>query len=164
MQSGVWKALLDRIPPEQHNNLVAMTACGIEINVQDVLRLEDEYLVVRGRIAGSNDAGRIFFLPFDRLDHMGFWKPLSEAQIQTLFGVTPSASPPPAEDAAPAAEPIAPAPEPVAAPAPAPPLPPEPAPAPAPAGLLSRLPSKSKVIERLRLRAAGRDARAPQKE
>jgi hypothetical protein len=144
MQTEVWKALLRRVPPEQNDNLMLMTAQGTEVNVQVVLQLGDDFLVVRGRIAGSNDGGRVFFLPYEHLDHVGFQKPVNDAVLQTAFDITP----PPAVET-PAASPT-PEPEPAA---PAPPEAAEPV-------LLARA-SRSKIIQKLRQRALARDAGTP---
>jgi hypothetical protein len=140
MQSEVWKALLRRVPPEQGDNLMLMTAQGTEINVQVVLQLDEDFVVVRGRIAGSNDGGRVFFLPYEHLDHIGFQRPVSDALLQAAFGITP----PPAVETPNAAptpeqEPAAPAPE-VAEPV-----------------RRAQAQSRSKIIQRLRQRALARD-------
>jgi hypothetical protein len=154
MQADLWKVLLRRIPPEHVDNLVLMTAQGTEINVQALLCMEGDWMVLRGRIAGSNDGGRTFILPYEHLDHAGFQRPLSEAQLQAIFDVTPAAAvklPGPAETTvADAPPPAAPAPDSPASPAPR---------------LLARVPSRSKMIERLRMRAEARDgANSPPKE
>src|SRR4051812_20005066 len=96
MQADVWKALLRRIPAEQMDNLMLMTAQGTEINVQALLRMEEEFMVLRGRLAGSNDGGRTFLLPYEHLDHVGFQRPLSDAQVQALINGTPAVAPTPA--------------------------------------------------------------------
>ena len=159
MQAEVWKAILLRLPPEQIDNLMLMTAQGTEINAQTVLRMEEEYLVLRGRLAGSNDGDRVFIVPYEHLDHIGFQRPLTATQLQALFGEAPDAPPkpslPPEESAA------TPAAEPAAAEAPAPPAP---AALPAP-GPMTRLPSRSKIIARLRMRteAAREGGEAPPK-
>lgn len=171
MQAYSWKALLRGIPEEHVDNLMLMTVQGTEINVQQILRMDEDVVILRGRIAGSNDAGRIFILPYAHFAHSGFQRPLTDAQLQAIFGIS-SAAPP-------AREPEAPAVEPAAGPA-SPPTAPAPEPAAVPivaaptlaaqlspnaAGLLARLPSKSKIIQRLRLRAGARDgANSPPKE
>ncbi len=158
MQADLWKALLRRIPPEQLDNLMVMTAQGTEVNVQALLLMEEDYMVLRGRIAGSNDGGRIFVLPYEHLDYVGFQKPLGDAELQAVFGLAP----------APAA-PIPGPPEPAAESAPPPPAEPQPAaaakpPAPTPAqgtarpGLLGRVPTRNEIIERLRQRTEARAA------
>lgn len=158
MQADLWKAILRRIPGEHTDNLMMMTAQGTEINVQALLRMEEDFMVLRGRLAGSTDAGRIFILPYEHLDHMGFQKPLSDVQLQAVFDGAPAAAP-----AAPPADPPAPPPEPVV------PAPASGSTAPtqgtANPGLLATLPSKSKIIQRLRLRTETRDgANSPPKE
>ncbi len=157
MQADVWKALLLRIPAEQMDNLMLMTAQGTEINVQALLRMEEEWMVLRGRLAGSNEGGRTFVLPYEHLDHVGFQRPLSDAQVQALFGAAPAAVPAPPPPAAPADATVA---------APPPPPAPEPAaPASATPGLLASVPSRGEMIQRLRLRAEARDAaNSPPKE
>ena len=89
MESGEWKALLTLIPEEHQNHLVVMTTAGTEINIQTVLRLEEKYLVLRGRLAGTTDMGRIFFLPLDRLDYLAFQRALTEEEILAILGGQP---------------------------------------------------------------------------
>jgi hypothetical protein len=86
MQSASWIALLQRIPPTQHETLMLATLVGTEIAIQNILRLEAEYVVIRGRLAGSTDTGRVFFIPYDQLNYVGFQKGVTEAQICELYG------------------------------------------------------------------------------
>jgi hypothetical protein len=153
MQPADWKALLRRIPTEHHENLMVMTKAGSEFNLQNVVRVEEGFMLVRGRIAGSNDAGRIFLLSFAQIDHMGFQRPVGDDILNAIFAPAeiPAALPSP-ELPAPADELPPPA---VAETTPAPPAPP---PSTFPReGLRKTLPSKSQIIERLRVRTAARD-------
>ncbi len=144
MQAAVWKSFLARVPPEYRGSLMAMTAAGMEINIQAILREEEDFLVVRGRLAGTTDTIRVLFLPFEGLDHMGFYKEMSPAQVTAILDGKPVVAPPPEGAAAPAPEPIA-----------AVTLVPEPPPPEVPNSRPRvRLPSKSEIIERLRLRGA----------
>jgi hypothetical protein len=159
MQNASWAALLQRIPPEQQYNLMLVTNNGIEISIQCIIRAEEDYLVLRGRMAGS-DLGRTLFMPYDRMTYIGFQKAIKEIEVRAMFGESPN-------DAAPAAElqpgEPAPAPEATAVPAPAENvLQPSPAAqptAPAPAAGARRssaripLPSKNAMLERLRARS-----------
>ena len=52
MQSHVWTTLLRQIPAEKHDCLMIMTTSRVEINLQAVLRLDADYLAIRGRLAG----------------------------------------------------------------------------------------------------------------
>jgi hypothetical protein len=104
MQPATWQALFRRIPREQHNNLMLTTTVGIELAVQSIVRLEDEYMVVRGRLSGSTDAGRTFFIPYAQINFLGFHKAITEATIFSYYGETPPAVAAAARTADPTAE------------------------------------------------------------
>jgi hypothetical protein len=130
------------IPPAQQDSLVLMTAAGIEIALQTVVRLEESYLVVRGRMAGTTDTGRLFFVPYDQITYVGVQKVLAEAEIQALLG-EPGPPTVTAQTAAAEQKP----PEPAAESAPA-------APAdPSRPGSRPGAPSKEQLLERLRARS-----------
>ncbi len=163
MKSSSWIDLLQRIPPEQHDNLMLVTCNGIEIAIQSIVRTDEDYMVLRGRMAGT-DHGRVLFMPFNQITYIGFQRVVKEAFVRKLFG-----EPEPEPAAAPAvvaeepkpeekAEP-APAPEPAPkAEADAPPPPAEPA-EPAKVPTLSKsggrivLPAKSALLERMKARS-----------
>jgi hypothetical protein len=89
MQSSAWVELLRQVPEKLHQNLLVMTAVGNEIAVQDIVRLEPEYVVIRGRLAGTSDLGRAFFVPFDRVIYIGFQKPVSQTELYGMYGAVP---------------------------------------------------------------------------
>jgi hypothetical protein len=86
MQPRAWLGLLRRLPPEQHDNLSIVTSVGTEISIQNILRMEDDYLVLRGRMAGTTDTGRIFFVPYDQINYLGSLKELPEVDVLSWFG------------------------------------------------------------------------------
>jgi len=107
MNSSTWVELIRRIPEAQHDNLVAITCTGAEIMVQKILVLENDYMIFRGRPAGSTEAPRILLMPFDQVNHLAFNKPLQEAEVKTMFGSGTGAvmdSPPTAAAEIPVAE------------------------------------------------------------
>jgi hypothetical protein len=159
MQSAGWVALIQQIPAQHYDNLIVMTTNGVEIAILNVLCTGEEFLVIRGRMSGT-DAGRILILPFDRIAYLGFHRGVKEADARAIFGVAdpaPAVEPekkPPVE-AVPAP---APAPAPVdATPPPAPSPAPEPTPPPASSRSRGRvpLPDKNAMLERLRARSKG---------
>ena len=165
MQSSAWIALLRRIPPDQQDTLAIMTTVGIEINLQAILRVEGDYAVIRGRLAGTTDTGRVFFVPFSQINYLGFTREVREPQIRALYGEGPAG-----ELAQPKPEAVTPAPaaaEPAASDPTPPAAPPPPDPGPSsesrPPGSL-KIPRKSGLLERLRARAlAGTNPRPPSK-
>jgi hypothetical protein len=86
MQYGVWLNLFRRLPPEHHDNFMVVTTVGTEIAIQSILRVEEEWLILRGRIAGSSDAGRIFFVPYSQINFAGFQKALKEEEYDAIMG------------------------------------------------------------------------------
>jgi hypothetical protein len=153
MRSADWVALLRLIPAELQDNLCIVFTNGMELAVQSILRLEEPYLVIRGRPAGTTDSGRVFFVPYNQITFVGFQKPMQEADVRALYGDTPAAEAPSTETPTaadadtdnPATQPAAD----TAAPTAAPPA----APATArPAGRPSAL-GKHSILERLRARA-----------
>jgi hypothetical protein len=86
MQAASWIALFRRIPAAQHDNLMVVTSAAAEIMVQRIIRLEDEFLLIRGRPAGSTDQGRVMMIPYTQLNYIGFQKALLEKEIQAIFG------------------------------------------------------------------------------
>jgi hypothetical protein len=116
MQNAAWMTLLRQIPPNRHEIVVLVTCAGTEISMQNLVRLEENYAVVRGRLSGTTDTGRIFFIPYDQLNYLGFQKELKDADIHAIYGerepepakVISSAdneSPPPTQSEPPALDP-----------------------------------------------------------
>src|SRR5437868_6164920 len=166
MQNRAWIKLLQRIPPDRQDGLVLMTNTGVEISIQMIFRQEEDYLVLRGRMAGTTDSGRVFFIPYDQITYLGIVKELKEVEVHALLGGAPALAPsvqrilntpsPVHAEAEAAPEPDAAPPEPVAAP-----VAPEAADASAaPAKPAERLaiPRRSGIIARLRARTNNGDA------
>jgi hypothetical protein len=126
MQAAAWIALFQRIPANHHDNLVVLTTTGAEVVLQAIVYLEPDYMVVRGRTAGSTDTGKVFVLPYEQIDYLGFSRRVSEPDLKAIFGggtpalavAAAAAAPaaqesagesPPAAEASPPAEPPPPA-------------------------------------------------------
>jgi len=86
MQSGAWIALLKQIPLAQHNVLSVRTLCGTEFNIQSILRLDTDFVVIRGRLAATTETGRVYFIPYDQINYIGYTKETKVDQIRELFG------------------------------------------------------------------------------
>ena|SRR5438105_4258013 len=92
MKAASWKALLRRIPREHHHNLMVMTTVGVEFAIQAILRIDEEYIILRGRLSGSTDTGRSFFIPYDQINYLGFQRAVGEETIYGYYGETPPAA------------------------------------------------------------------------
>jgi hypothetical protein len=127
MQSSAWMALLQMMPPAIHDNLVLVTRIGLEFTIRNIFRLEEDFVVIRGRMSGTTDAGRVFLIPYAEIHFVGFQKAMKEKDVAAIFdgqftGIPSTdeqatAEPAPELEAAAPVEP-APAPEPTAQPSP----------------------------------------------
>jgi hypothetical protein len=120
MHDGGWEALLKHIPPEQQSKYMLVTATGTELAVQSFLRIEKELVVLKGRPSGSQDQGRIFFIPYKNIDTFASAQITKDAEFAEMFdsftfpvaAEAPVFTPPPAAPrvAEPEPEPAPPAP------------------------------------------------------
>jgi len=85
MQSISWAALLRHFPVTFQEGLVVKTLNGTEIAVQSILRIDQEFFAVKGRLAGTQDVGRIFFVPYSQVDHLGYQKELPDSEFKSIF-------------------------------------------------------------------------------
>ncbi|MBI3411207.1 MAG: hypothetical protein HY040_22970 [Planctomycetes bacterium] len=86
MHGPSWIALLRRIPVQYHDSLAFSLVTGGEIVVQTLLRLEREFLIMRGRMAGSTDVGRVVILPYSQIITLAFQRRMAEPEVQAIFG------------------------------------------------------------------------------
>jgi hypothetical protein len=99
-QASIWKALLQRIPPARQDILVLVTSAGIELMVKKIVRFDDDFVVVRGRLAGSSDQHRIAMLPYEHIDNIAFSVLVPDQEIHAIFGDEAQAAPAPEEETA----------------------------------------------------------------
>lgn len=93
MRNLAWIALLRHIPPEQHSRFSIFTRAGTEISIQNFLRIDHEVLMIRGRLAASQDQGRVFFIPYDEIDYLATTESIQEAEFNELFETLEMPSP-----------------------------------------------------------------------
>lgn len=85
MQNRVWIDLIRRVPAELHNQLILVTDSRAEIAVETLFRLEDDFVVFRGRLSGTTDGGMLFLLPYDRITAVIVARELKETDVQKMF-------------------------------------------------------------------------------
>ena len=81
-------AILDMMPPHDLTKVVLVLRFNTAITLDSVLRKETEYLVVRGREAGTNDEGRAFFVPFDDVLCVKLDRVVKASEVKRLYGET----------------------------------------------------------------------------
>jgi hypothetical protein len=86
MQGASWISLFRRIPANLHDGLMLTLTTGSEVVVQRFVQLESDYAVVCGRMAGTQDNGRIVLLPYNQLVAVNITRKLTETEIESVFG------------------------------------------------------------------------------
>jgi hypothetical protein len=85
MLAQTWLSMFQHIPPEHQSRFTLVTINGTEISIQCFLRLEPEFAIIKGRLAGSQDSGRVFFIPYASIDTFSFTNPTKESEVAELF-------------------------------------------------------------------------------
>jgi hypothetical protein len=86
MQGSSWIALFRRIPTNLHDGLILTLTTGGEVVIQQLIKLDADVLILRGRMAGTQDSGRIIVLPYNQLIAINFTRRLSEKDVTAIFG------------------------------------------------------------------------------
>lgn len=85
MHGASWIALFRRIPAAMHDGLALTLNTGLEIMVQRLVKLEGEFVLLRGRLSGSQDNGRLLFLPYDQIVAVSYIRRVSDEEVKTHF-------------------------------------------------------------------------------
>jgi hypothetical protein len=128
MIDAVWLQVLQRIPADYYDSLAVITVTGAELVVQQIFKVERDFMIVRARTSGTGDLGRTVILAFSQIDFLAFNKKMGEEEVLQMFGEPmPEIALPqpmmPAYAIAPRTAPVAPAPAPFAFVPPKPPVP-----------------------------------------
>ena len=101
MLNASWATLLRQIPADQHNQLMLHTANGTNITIQSLLRIDFEFVILKGRLSGSQDQGRLFIIPYTNIDYFAFNRLVKDDEYTALFAsvVIPDPDAPPAKPA-----------------------------------------------------------------
>lgn len=86
MRGVTWAALLRHIPETQQDGLSVVTKAGTEITINNILRIDHDLFAFKGRLAGTQDAGRLFFMPYDNIDYLGYQRAVKDTEYQETFG------------------------------------------------------------------------------
>lgn len=93
MQGTSWIAFFRRVPVNLHDSLALTVTTGSEIVIQSIVRLDDDFAIFRGRLAGTQDNGRVVIVPYTQLVSVAFNRHLKDADIEAIFGAsTPMAA------------------------------------------------------------------------
>ena len=81
-----WLALFRKIPSELHDAVAIMLIDSTELIVQQVFRIDREFIVLKARLSGTTDGTRITVVPYSQIVFVSLMKPVPENDILGLFG------------------------------------------------------------------------------
>jgi hypothetical protein len=116
MTNQEWMDMLRVVPEEDQNALVLVLQNGCEISVDFFFRFEPNFLVIRGRVGGTTDEARAFFIPYDQMLYFRIERVTNLIELQAMMGVSKAVAAAPTTE-----QPDLPQAEPIAAAAPVPP-------------------------------------------
>lgn len=78
--------VLERIPAPDLPKTVVVLRYGMGITLDAVCRQDTDYLVVRGREAGTNDEGRVFFVPYCEVLYIKLDRVMKLTDVKRMYG------------------------------------------------------------------------------
>jgi hypothetical protein len=82
----VWLQVLQRVPTDYYDSLAIITVTGAELVIQQIFKIERDFMVLRARTAGTGDLGRTVILAYGQIDFMAFNRKMSEEDVLKIFG------------------------------------------------------------------------------
>ncbi len=86
MQRDAVYDLITKISKDDVSKTVLTLRFNSSITLDAVIRFEGEYLVVRGREAGTNDDGRGFFIPYEDILFVKLDRTMRLSDFQRMYG------------------------------------------------------------------------------
>ncbi len=93
MQNQEWIEMFRVIPPDQHNQVVLVLQNGSELAIDTFFRFEPHFLVARGRVAGTVDENRAFFVPYNQMLYYRIERVMKLEELEEFFPEGPDQSP-----------------------------------------------------------------------
>ena len=88
MTNQEWIDMLRKIPEEDQNALVLVLQNGSEISVDTMFRFEHNFLILRGRVGGTTDEGRAFFVPYDQMLYFRIERVTVLSELRDMLGTS----------------------------------------------------------------------------
>jgi hypothetical protein len=94
MTNVEWIDMLRVVPEDDQNQMVIVLQNGAEITVDTLFGFEPNFLVMRGRVGGTTDEGRAFFIPYDQMLYCRIERVTNIAEIRDFMqGKSKAAAP-----------------------------------------------------------------------
>jgi len=81
-----WITMFRRIPASLHDGLSLCLVSGVEIVVQKFMKLEADFAIIRGRVSGTQETGRIVLIPYSQMAVATLAQSLKDPEVEAVFG------------------------------------------------------------------------------
>lgn len=78
--------LFKSLPEAEVEMLMIAMNNGMEIAVQRIMRYEEHYMLVRGRLGGTEEGELIFLIDYSNITFVYFLRPIDDVRVQSIFG------------------------------------------------------------------------------
>lgn len=95
MTNADWIEMFHVIPERDHAKLVIALQTGSEITVDTLVRFERNFLVMRGRVSGTTEEARGFFVPYSQMLCLRIERVMKLDELQEMLPVGPGRHPTP---------------------------------------------------------------------
>lgn len=86
MKREHWVSFFQKLPETMHDQVVFSLSTGIDVFNQRFLVYADDYLLIRGRLGGTDESERIFMVPWEELKMVFFSRPVDDEILVKTFG------------------------------------------------------------------------------
>lgn len=97
MSTSAWLQVLPKLLQTWKESLVVKTTNGTELSVQSIERIDELFVVIRGRVAGTTEQGQVYFVPIDKIETICIQRPPKGEEMQKdlneIFGSPASLAP-----------------------------------------------------------------------
>ncbi len=81
-----WITMFRRIPATIHDGLTVGLRSGAEIAIQTILKLDPDFIIMRGRLTGTQEGGKILLVPYAEMTVLSLLRPLKDPEVEEIFG------------------------------------------------------------------------------
>lgn len=85
MLNEEWIEMFRVLPLEIHNQIVVVLQNGSELSIDTFFRFEPKFLVARGRVAGTTDENRAFFVPYNQMLYYRIERIMKLDELEEIF-------------------------------------------------------------------------------
>ena len=86
MTAAQWTKLITSIPEECWDGMFLELNTGMNLAIARVMKFADDYLLVRGRVGGTDEEDRLFVVPYESLMMVMFTRPMDDEKVTSIFG------------------------------------------------------------------------------